>query len=65
MDENLIDIIKNYKDKSNKDLTFAMEKLSDEFEATKKLLFNLSTHLDKLEKNYMNLLNEYKKRNNG
>lgn len=65
MDNNLIEIVKDYKNRSNKDLVLVMEKINSEFEETKKIVINLSKHLDRLEKTYNDILLEYKHRTNG
>jgi molecular chaperone GrpE (heat shock protein) len=41
----------------------AMDFLNQDFESTKKKLFDLSTYLDGLEVTYNTLLKEFKKRN--
>lgn len=61
--EEIIKIIKEHKSRSNKDLTKAMDFISEDFEFTKKTLLKLSEHLDKLELSYNTLLKEYKSRN--
>jgi hypothetical protein len=63
MREKVLDIINNYKDKSNQDLMTAMDFLNQDFESTKKKLFELSNYLDGLEVTYNTLLKEFKKRN--
>jgi molecular chaperone GrpE (heat shock protein) len=63
MREKVLDIINNYKDKSNQDLMTAMDFLNQDFESTKKKLFELSNYLDSLEVTYNTLLKEFKKRN--
>ncbi len=59
------DIIANYKNKSNNDLTFAMDIIQKDFDFTKETLIKMSEHLDKLEKSYGVLLTEYQSRKNG
>lgn len=59
MDKKIIDIIKEHKDRSNKDLETAMNYLNEEFEETKSALIKLSKHLDNIEFNYNKLLKEY------
>ena len=61
--EEIIKIIKDYKSRSNKDLTKAMDFINEDFEFTKNTLLKLSEHLDKLELSYNTLLKEYKSRN--
>lgn len=65
MENNLVEIVKDYKNRSNKDLVLVMEKINSEFEETKKIVINLSKHLDRLEKTYNDILIEYKHRTNG
>jgi hypothetical protein len=57
------DIISDYKNKSNNDVIFAMQFLNEDFESTKKTLIELTNHLDLIEINYNQLLNEYDSRN--
>jgi len=59
----IIEIIKDYKNKSNKDLKIAMDFISEDFKLTKDSLLQLTNHLDKLTKTYDTLLKEYDKRN--
>lgn len=63
--EKALEIINDYKSRTNKDLMFAMDKINEDFEFTKKQLIDLSYHLDKLEESYNLLLKEYKTRTNG
>ena len=63
MREKILEIINNYKDKSNQDLMSAMDFLNSDFELTKKKLLELSKYLDSLELTYNTLLKEFKKRN--
>lgn len=63
MREKILEIINNYKDKSNQDLMSAMDFLNSDFELTKKKLLDLSKYLDSLEVTYNTLLKEFKKRN--
>ena len=55
--EKLLDIAKNVKDKSNKDLFIAVNELYDEFENTKHLIVELTRHLESVELLY-NQVNE-------
>lgn len=57
-------IIQDFKSHSNKDLTFVMDFIQEDFELTKKTLLKLSEHLDKLELTYHIILKEYESRNN-
>lgn len=63
--EKVLEIIKNYKNKSNNDLKTAMDFLYNDFEETKKLILKLVNHLDSSEKTYNKLLEEFNKRLNG
>lgn len=56
-------IIKDYKEKSNKDLKLAMDFIQEDFKVTKENLIKLTNHLDKLENTYNLLLKEYNDRN--
>jgi hypothetical protein len=60
--EKILDIIKDYKNKSNKDLITAMNHLSEDFEFTKNSILKFSEHLDKLENTYNLLLKEFNNR---
>jgi hypothetical protein len=55
----ILQIIKEHKDRSNKDLTLAMDFISEDFNATKENILKLSQHLDKLENTYNLLHKEY------
>jgi len=67
MDEKkALDILKNYKNSSNKELTEILDFLNDDFQKTKDLLVKLTYHLDSTEEAYNKVFEEYKKRiNNG
>lgn len=61
MDINKInDIIKNYKDKPNKELLNLMEILITEFNKTKELIIDLTKHLENIEDVYNEVQKEYK-----
>lgn len=60
--EKIQSIVSDYKNKSNADLKYAMDYLSNDFEDTKSLLIRLSHHLDNTEKIYNEIYKEYKKR---
>ena len=60
--EKVLKIVKDYKSHSNKDLTFAMDFIQEDFNLTKETLLRLSTHLDKLETTYNLILKEYESR---
>lgn len=58
------EIIQDYKTKSNKDLKFVLDLISEDFDLTKNHLIKLSSHLDKLETTYNVILKEYQNRTN-
>ena len=58
----VVEIIKDYKERSNKDLILALEFIKKDFELTKENLFKMTDHLDKLELTYKTLLKEYESR---
>jgi hypothetical protein len=60
--EKVLRIVKDYKSQSNKDLIFALDFISEDFESTKETLMKLTTHLDKLEITYNTILKEYENR---
>lgn len=60
--DKIIDIIGHVKDKSNKDLMDARTELMDEFEKTKKLIIDLTRHMEAIEENYNIVNNEIGKR---
>ena len=63
MKEDLLDIIKDYKNRPNKDLEKVLESLNEDFELTKKNLIDLTKHLDKIEILYNTIYKEYVSRN--
>lgn len=60
--EKLIEIIKDYKNKSNKDIFLALDFLYEDFNKTKELLVKLTYHLDSTENSYNKLLDEINNR---
>ena len=64
MKEEVLEIIKDYKNKSNKDLIKAMDLIIQDFEFCKKQIVDLTIQLDKLENTYNTLLKEYDGRRN-
>lgn len=60
--EELLDVITNYKNKSNKQLELALDKINKDFESTKDTIVKLTHQLDEIEKTYNNVFEEYKKR---
>ena len=61
--EKIKEIIQDYKNKPNKDLTLVMYYINEEFNKTKKNIIDSTYYLDSLEKTYNQLLKEYQKRN--
>lgn len=61
--EKIAEIVKDYKNKSNKDLVKVLDFLSGEFEETKNKILMLSNYLDKLENTYNTILKEHNSRN--
>jgi hypothetical protein len=62
MKEEVLDIIKDFKNRPNKDLIKAMDLITQDFEYTKNTVINLTKHLDKLENTYNQILKEYNSR---
>lgn len=62
--EKALEIINDFKNRSNKDLLFVLNLLDEDFNLTKKSMIKLSEHLDKLENTYNVVLKEYQNRNN-
>jgi hypothetical protein len=60
----ILDIIQDFKNKSNKDLILALDYIKKDFDLTKENVIKLTKHLDKLESTYSQILKEYNKRNN-
>ena len=50
--EKIIEVVKNVKDKSNKDLIESRDTLLVEFEKTKELIINLTRHLESVQTDY-------------
>lgn len=57
------EIIREHKTRSNKDLVVALEFIKKDFDLTKESLIKMTEHLDKLEMTYNILLKEHKSRN--
>ena len=55
-------IIKEHKERSNKDLQMAMDFIQEDFNYTKENVIKLTQHLDKLENTYNLLHKEYTSR---
>lgn len=64
MKEEVLEIVKDYKNRSNKDLIKAMDLIIQDFDFCKKQMVELSVQLDKLENTYNTLLKEYDRRRN-
>lgn len=62
--EKIADIVNDFKNHSNKDLTLALDALHKEFETTKETVIKLTYYLDNLENNYNTILKEYRDRTN-
>jgi hypothetical protein len=62
--EEVLEILKDYKNKSNKDLVSTLDFLSEDFEKTKDLIVKLTYHLDSTESSYNKILGEINKRTN-
>lgn len=58
----ILKIIKDYKEKSNKDLQVALEFINEDFKVTKDSIIKLTHHLDALENTYNLLHKEYTER---
>jgi hypothetical protein len=59
----IAEIIKEHKSKSNRDIVVALEFLKKDFELTKESLIKMTDHLDKVEIAYNLLLKEHQSRN--
>lgn len=62
--EKIEEILKNYKNKSNKDLISLLDFLYNDFNDTKDLIIKLTYHLDTTENSYNKILEEINKRTN-
>ncbi len=60
--EEVIKILKNYKNSPNKDIVSALDFLYKDFNDTKDLIIKLTHHLDSTENSYNKLLEEINKR---
>lgn len=59
----ILQIIKEHKDRPNRDLKLAMDFIQEDFNMTKESLIKLTHHLDKLENTYNIVHKEYTDRN--
>ena len=62
--EKLIDVAKDYENKSNKDLFDAVNILYEEYEKTKEIIIELTKHLENVEYYYNKVNDEVGKRLN-
>ena len=62
--EKALKVIKDYKSSPNRDLTFAMDFIQEDFKFTKDTLIKLTEHIEKLELTYNTILKEYESRVN-
>jgi hypothetical protein len=62
--EEILEILKDYRNKSNKDLVNTLDFLKNDFEKTKDLLLKLTYHLESTENSYNKILEEINKRTN-
>lgn len=60
--QQLVEIISDYKNRPNKDLINALEVMQQDFDLTKNAILDLTHHLDKIEKTYNLVLQEYQNR---
>jgi DNA anti-recombination protein RmuC len=60
--EEILEILKDYKNKSNKDLVVTLDFLKQDFEKTKDILVKLTYHLESTENSYNKILEEINKR---
>lgn len=64
-EEKFQSIISDLENSSNKEIVESLEFLKQDFEETKSMIIDLSTHLDNIENLYNIVLSEYTKRNDG
>lgn len=60
--DKLVEIVTDAKNKSNKDLFLAVNELYEEFEKTKKMVVDLTRHLESVEVMYNKVNEEIEKR---
>jgi len=60
--QKILDIVNDAENKSNKDLSLAVNELYAEFHKTKELMIDLTRHLDGVEELYNKANNELEKR---
>jgi hypothetical protein len=61
--EKILEIIKDYKNRNNKELETAMDFLKENFETTKQIILKMTNHFDEVESLYNRILEEYQSRN--
>ena len=61
--EKILEIIKDYKNKNNKELETSMDFLKENFETTKQIILKMTNHFDEVESLYNRILEEYQTRN--
>lgn len=62
--DKILEVLGDYKNKSNKELTDVLDYLYTDFNQTKELILKLTYHLDSTELSYNKLLEEINKRIN-
>ena len=62
IEDKLIEVVSDVKNKSNKDLFLVLNELSVEFNKTKDLIIDLTRHLDNVERMYDVVNNEIENR---
>jgi hypothetical protein len=60
--DQIVEVIENLEDKSNKDLFDVADLLYNEFENTKELIISLTRHMDTVEEMYNKVNSEIEKR---
>ena len=60
--DQIVEVIENLEDKSNKDLFDVADFLYNEFENTKELIISLTRHMDTVEEMYNKVNSEIEKR---
>jgi hypothetical protein len=60
--EKIFEVLKDYKNKSNKDLLEILSFLNNDFYQTKELIIKLTKHLDSTEDSYNKILDELNNR---
>lgn len=61
--EKIFETIKDYKNKSNKDLEKSLDFLKENYETTKQIIIKMTHHFDEVESLYNKILKEYQNRN--